>query len=391
MRYIIAAALTSAATLAAAGAGAEVPKVVADIPPVHGLAAEVLGDLGAPVLLLDRGASEHDLALRPSQAGALAEADLVLWIGPELTPALAEAIEGLAPGTALGLLALPETFRQDYAAGGAGHDHDHGHDHQAEAKAEAGHDHGHDHGAEAKAEGEHDHGHDHGSEGKAEAGHDHGHDHGTEAKAEAGHDHAEEAGHDHGHDHSGTDPHAWLDPANARAWVAAIAARLSELDPANAATYDANAAAALARIDATEAEVAALLAPVRDLGLVTQHEAYGYFAGHFGLRLAGAVAAGDAAAPGAARLAALSEAVAADGGAGLCLLPEAQHDPAFLTQLAGETGVRMGGTLDPAGSTGEPGAGAWGRTLVALATAIAACAAPQIPAPRIPAPRIPAP
>ena len=48
MRYIISLALT---TLPVA-AMAEVPQVVTDIPPVQALVAQVMGDLGSPVLLL---------------------------------------------------------------------------------------------------------------------------------------------------------------------------------------------------------------------------------------------------------------------------------------------------------------------------------------------------
>ena len=45
MRYIISLALASLPTLALA----EVPKVVTDIPPVHALVSQVMGDLGTPV------------------------------------------------------------------------------------------------------------------------------------------------------------------------------------------------------------------------------------------------------------------------------------------------------------------------------------------------------
>ena len=100
MRYIISSAVASlACTLPA---WAEVPKVVTDIHPVHALVSQVMGDLGAPVLLLERGASEHDFQLRPSQAADLADADLVVWIGPELTPWLDRALDGIGGGSAPG-------------------------------------------------------------------------------------------------------------------------------------------------------------------------------------------------------------------------------------------------------------------------------------------------
>ena len=70
MRHIIPLLLLATPALA------EVPSVVTDIPPVHALVAQVMGDLGQPVLLLAKGADEHDFQLRPSQAGAVADAGL---------------------------------------------------------------------------------------------------------------------------------------------------------------------------------------------------------------------------------------------------------------------------------------------------------------------------
>ena len=59
------------ALLLAPAAHAEVPVVATDIPPVQSLVALVMGELGAPVLLMDRGADAHDYQMRPSQARAL--------------------------------------------------------------------------------------------------------------------------------------------------------------------------------------------------------------------------------------------------------------------------------------------------------------------------------
>lgn len=308
MRYIIPLLLTSATALPTL---AEVPRVVADTPPVQSLAAAVMGDLGTPVLLLDRGASPHGFQLRPSQMTAVTDADLVLWIGPQLSPWLEKALAARPEGAeALALLDTPGTHLQEFAAQDE-HDHDH---------------------AEGEA-----HGHD-----------DHDHD-------------------DHGHVHAGLDPHAWLDPGNGRLWTQAIAAELSRLDPENAAAYAANAEAALATIDAADAEAAALLAPVKDRPFIAFHDAYGYFTAHYGLTVAGTVSAGDAAAPGARHLAELRETAAA------CLFPEAQHDPALITQLAEATGATIGGVLDPEGTTFEPGPALYPEMIVALARTIAAC------------------
>lgn len=95
---------------------AEAPAVVTDIAPVQSLVAMVMEGVGDPVLLLDRAADPHHIHLRPSQARAAAAADLFVWIGPDLAPAL----ERLA-GTAGAELRL--------AGDDADHGHDHGHAH----------------------------------------------------------------------------------------------------------------------------------------------------------------------------------------------------------------------------------------------------------------------
>jgi zinc transport system substrate-binding protein len=319
MRYIIALLLTS--TAMAGAARAEVPQVVTDIVPVQALAAAVMDGLGEPQVLLDGGASPHSFQMRPSQAAAVAGADLVIWVGPELTPWLEKAVDARAEGAAaLGLLAAPGTVLRQFLAG----------------------------------------------DGEAAAGDGDDHDHADEAQGDAPAETDEE--HDH---HSGTDPHAWLDPANARAWVAAIAAELSRLDPENAARYAENAAKAMQAIDAADAAAHAALDPVKDRPFVAFHDAYGYFARAYGLTIAGTIAAGDAASPGAKHLADLQAQM--QGAGPLCIFPEVQHDPKLVAQMAEAAGARIGGALDPEGAGVEPGPGAWAAILTGMADTIATC------------------
>lgn len=349
MRYTISLAL---ATLTALPAMAEVPRVVADFAPVQGLVATVMGDLGQPDLLLDRGANAHSFQLRPSQAAGLADADLVIWVGPEMSPWLDRTLEGLGNVAQLRLLGIPGTHLQDFGATGA---HDHAEDDHAEQDHE-GHDHeGHDH-----------EGHDHAAEA---AGHD---DHDHEAHDHDAHDHEAHGHDDHaGHAHTGTDPHAWLDPANGAIWLEAIAAELGKLDPENAAIYAANAAAGKTAIAALDASLATQLAPVQGKPFVVFHDAYGYFSAHYGLTVAGSVSLGDATAPGAAHLKELTE----KAGAALCLFPEAGHDPKLVAQMAETAGVKLGAPLDPEGAAVEPGAGAYLATLQGLADTLTGCLA----------------
>jgi zinc transport system substrate-binding protein len=267
--------------------------------------------------------------MRPSQAARLADSDLLIWLGPEMTPWLERSVASLAPDMPqLTLLDAPETYLRLFDDGKAKDDH-------------AAHD---DHS---------------------------GHDDHTAHDDHAGHD--DHTGHE-GHYHSGIDPHAWLDPANARAWLPLIAARLSAIDPDNAATYGANATTAQAAIDALDTEIKALLAPVKDRPFVAAHDAYGYLTDHYGLRLVGTVALGDASSPGAARLATLRDTIAQTGA--VCLFPEVQSSPDLLTELASDTGTRIGGPLDPSGTSLDAGPDAYAALMRNLATTLADCLTP---------------
>lgn len=316
MRYIISSVMSIwAAMLAATAAHADAPRVITDIPPVHALTAQVMGDLGVPVLLLARGADEHDFALRPSQMSDVTSADMVIWVGPELTPWLARAWENAKDGAvSLPLLQADGVFIQDF---------------QKPAAIE-------------------------------DAGHE-GHDHGADDHAADGHG---------GHGHDGVDPHAWLDPHNASVWLDAIAAGLGARDPANAATYAANAARAKEGIALLDADLSAQLAPLRGKAFVTYHDAYGYFTAHYGLTNVGAVALGDAAQAGAAHVQDL-QAKIADGVA--CVFPEAQHDAQLLLQLLEGTAAKAGVALDPVGSTLDAGPDAYENLMRALADGLTDC------------------
>ncbi len=127
MRYTISLLLAS---LVANAALAEVPQVVTDIAPVHSLVAMVMGDLGTPVLLLDKGADPHDFQLRPSQAKAVAGAGLVVWIGPAMSPWLDRALDGTGTaGAQLALLTAPGTETLTYAEDTEAHEDEEAHQH----------------------------------------------------------------------------------------------------------------------------------------------------------------------------------------------------------------------------------------------------------------------
>ena len=127
------AGLAAACALAAA-ALAEAPRVAADVAPVHSLVARVMEGVGEPARILVPGASPHDHAMRRSEAAALREADLVVWMGQALTPWLRHAIGQLADGAEVlphleveGATLLPFREGATFAAEGGADDHDHDH------------------------------------------------------------------------------------------------------------------------------------------------------------------------------------------------------------------------------------------------------------------------
>lgn len=100
--------LLSLLLLSSAASTAEPPRVVASLPPLHGLAAAVLDGIAEPELLVRSGGSEHAYAVKPSDARALGSADLVIWIGPGLESFLAKPMATLArPGAVLTIAELP--------------------------------------------------------------------------------------------------------------------------------------------------------------------------------------------------------------------------------------------------------------------------------------------
>lgn len=321
--------LAIAASLFGAAAPADAPRVAADIAPVHSLAARVMQGVAAPELIMPPGASPHDYNLRPSNAAALQAADLVFWVGPALTPWLDRALDTLAPqAKAVELLEAPGTTvlaSRDNAlfAADAHDEHD-----------------------ERHGDGDHGHGHE-----------DHGHD-------------AHHEDDDHGHDHGPLDTHAWLSPANAAAWLGAMAEELAAADPANAEIYRANAEAGRAELAALTAEVAALLADVPAGRFVVFHDAYQYFETAFARPSAGAISIGDAADPSPARLARIRELIR-DRGVD-CVLAEPQFNDGVVSAVAEGAGVRTA-VLDPLGAGLTPGPDLYPSLMRNLATALASC------------------
>ena len=301
-------------------ASADVPQVATDIPPVHSLVSQVMGDLGTPKLIVPPGTSPHGYAMRPSEARALQNADVTFWMGPDLTPWLGRAIKSLT-GNAINvaLSNSEDLVRHPFRTGATFDSHDH-----------------------------HDHG-DHGDEHKEAHKDDHG---------------------DHGDEHEGLDPHLWLDPDNARILLGVISSTLAGLDPTHADTYRANAAQAKKAIAALTHELDAALQPIRGRPFIVFHDAYQYFEHRFNVDASGSIALGDASSPGPARIAAIRQKVQTLGAH--CVFSEPQFRSKIITTVIEGTTARSA-TLDPLGATLKPGPELYSQLLRNLGDNLLTC------------------
>ncbi len=367
-------AVSATASLMGSVAMAEAPSVAVDIAPVHSLVARVMEGVGTPALIVPPGASPHEYSLRPSEAQALQDADLVFWMGEDLTPWMAGAVATLAESAQITTLLESEgTTLLEFREGALFEGHDHGHD--AQDEDEHSHD---DHAHEDHAhKDEHNHDehahkdeHDH-EEHASEKDHDHDHDHDEHAHdVTKEHDHDDHSHDDHGHAHGAYDPHAWLSLDNADTWLNLIAAQLSATDPDNAGVYFANAAAAREEMAALKTEVSGLLDPVRGGSFIVFHDAYQYFETTFAFSASGAISLSDAADPSPARVAEIQGRIREEGVD--CVLAEPQFNAGLVETVLDGTEANTG-VIDPLGATLEPGPTLYPKLIRNMAKTLAAC------------------
>jgi zinc/manganese transport system substrate-binding protein len=344
------------------GSGAAV-SAIATTTQIGDIVREVGGEEVEVTQLLQPNTDPHDYEPRPSDIEAFPDADVVFINGGHLDEWVEELIEDSGSGARV--IDLGASIPVKLEGGEHGHDHgkekasgeEHGHDHGKEKAS--GEEHGHDHGGE-KASGE-EHGHDHG--GEKASGEEHGHDHGGEKASgeEHGHDHGGEkaSGEEHGHDHGAEefDSHWWHDPTNVEAATARVAAVLSQLDPEAKSVFAANARSyerELATLD-TAIEACIDRIPASDRKLVTDHEAFGYFANRYGIEVIGTVipALTTQAEPSAGDLAELEETIRSEGVR--AIFPESSVPSTTAQAIARDTGASAeyslyGDSLGPADS-----------------------------------------
>lgn len=155
------------------------------------------------------------------------------------------------------------------------------------------------------------------------------------------------------------DPHWWHDPRNAEAAVREIERQLAAADPAHRRLFQRNADAYLAQLRALDVGIARCIdtVPAAERKLVTDHDAFGYFARRYGIEVVGAVipsqtTQGQPSAKDVSELIALIEREHVKA-----VFPESSVSGKVAEAIADQTGASAdytlyGDTLGPAGSAG---------------------------------------
>lgn len=99
---------------------------------------------------------------------------------------------------------------------------------------------------------------------------------------EAHEEHGEEDT-DHEHEHGETDPHIWLDPANAILQTETIAEKLMQIDEANKELYLSNKNDLVSKLKEIDQEYVETFSKKGQTVFAVQHAAFGYIAHRFGL------------------------------------------------------------------------------------------------------------
>jgi zinc transport system substrate-binding protein len=302
----------------AAGPAAAQSKVVVSIKPLHSLVAGVMTGVGSPELLVKGAASPHTYAMKPSDAKALNDADLLFRMSESIEPFTIKVVRALPKRVTVvtlqdspGMKLLPrrtgntfETHVLDVGKGGPDrHDHD-----------------------------------------------------------------------DHDHDGKALDGHAWLHPDNARAMVARIEQALSSKYPDDASAFKANAQKLNAKLDALATDLQAKLKPVAGKPYIVFHDAFQYLEVRYGLNAVGSIAISPEVTPSAKRLSELRKKVVSLNA--VCVFAEPQFDTRLVQNLVEGTSARTG-TLDAEALALEPGPDLYFAMMRRLVDDLKDCLAPQ--------------
>jgi ABC-type Zn uptake system ZnuABC Zn-binding protein ZnuA len=172
----------------------------------------------------------------------------------------------------------------------------------------------------------------------------------------------------------GVDPHYWLSAPNGKRIARTVAAELERLAPDRRPAIQRSLAAYLARLDATDAEIRRLLADLPTRRIATVHDAFGYFAGTYGLEIVTTFEPYPGREPGPRFVVEFQRRIRASGVR--VVFTEPQLSVGALAPIARDLGVSLG-VLDPLG--GLPGREGYLELLLFDARAVAAAARGRTP------------
>ncbi|MET0004557.1 MAG: zinc ABC transporter substrate-binding protein [Candidatus Thiodiazotropha sp.] len=290
--------------------------VVVSLKPVHSLLASLMQDVAEPRLLLDDSQSPHGMSLKPSQIRMLNEADLIVWVGASLEPALSHLLQRQSfEAPILSLLETPDLHllpirnRREWRSHGHSHDHNDSHPDQAVISAML-------------------------------------------------------------------DNHIWLSPENAAAMVRHLTQKLIELDNAHSAAYRKNSRELLNRLNTFDNVIRTRLKPVANTPYIVFHDAYQYFEAHYGMHTVGTVNITPDQLSGARHIHRLRQTIEQRGAR--CLFTEPQFEPKLAHTLVEGLAVKIG-ELDPLGEQLPPGPDCYFSLMRGLADNLLNCLSGELP------------
>ncbi|MBD1227565.1 zinc ABC transporter substrate-binding protein ZnuA [Xenorhabdus griffiniae] len=276
------------ATMLVAGMnGSAQADVVASIRPLGFIAAAIADGVTKTQVLLPDGASPHDYALRPRDVQKINQADLVVWIGPDMETFLAKPIAKIERNKRLSLAELSTIKPLLLKNSESGHVPD----------------------------------------------------------AES-YQHKHEEDHEH-HHHGEYNMHIWLSPEIAEKAAQAIYDQLIEQYPQQKQQLEVNLRKFNGQLAQTDKNITHVLKSVQKQGYFVFHDAYGYFEKHYQLAPLGVFTVNPEIQPGAQRLHKIRTQLVEQKAR--CIFAEPQFKPAVIHAVAKGTDVRIG-ILDPLGS-----------------------------------------
>ena len=271
-------------------------KVLVSIKPLALLLEPLLSDdkaAGSKLdILLPVNASPHRYALKVSDRQQLADADLVVWVGPDMERFLQKpllSIDGAKTLAAMNVKGMRwPTFDDDHKGGNHG-DSQKGDNRDADSRADGG-------------------------------------------RARS---HYDEGIHD---------PHFWLDPVNASAFVRAVAERLQVLNPAQSLAYQRRAQNLLAKIEKSDHKIREKLKSLSRRPFVVSHDGFGHFINRYQLNQLAAIRTRVDSKPGARHLYTLRQRIATEKAQ--CIFIEPGENSGWGGRLANEMDLQAV-VLDP--------------------------------------------